>query len=182
MADRADRFYFKMLVVRCQVGDRCAFAELVAEFQPRLRAFLGKMLGDAHQADDVAQDVWMDVFRDLRRLAEPDSFIPWMYRIARNRAFRTLRKKAHPTIPIDEEATAAQASDEPDFTSEDAQAVHAAIDRLIPEHREVLLLRFIEDMSYEQIAAVVGAPVGTVRSRIHNAKRTLRRMIEAQND
>ena len=108
MADRADRFYFKMLVVRCQVGDRCAFAELVAEFQPRLGAFLGKMLGDVHQADDIQQDVWMDVFRDLRRLAEPASFIPWMYRIARNREFLALRRKSHPTIPIDIEAARVQ--------------------------------------------------------------------------
>jgi RNA polymerase sigma-70 factor (ECF subfamily) len=173
-----DRFLFKLLVIRCQAGDRFAFAELVSLCQPRLRAFLGKMLNDPHQADDIAQDVWMDVFRDLKRLTDPSAFLPWMYRIGRNRVFRMLRRPQLPTVSTDTTDAMAQAADEPEFTPEDARAVHAALDQLIPEHREVLLLRFIEDMSYDDIAAVVGCPVGTVRSRIHNAKHNLRRIIE----
>jgi RNA polymerase sigma-70 factor (ECF subfamily) len=173
-----DGVYFRLLVVRCQVGDRCAFAELVAQCQPRLRAFLGKILGQSHQLDDVAQEVWIDVFKDLKRLSNPGAFLPWMYRIARNRAFRMLRRRTHPTVSIDETEAKPQAADEPDFTSEDVRALHLALDQLIPEHREVLLLRFIEDMSYDDIAAVVEVPLGTVRSRVHNAKIHLRRIIE----
>ena len=178
MPDRADRFYFELLIVRCQIGDRCAFAELVSQYQPRLRAFLGKMLGQSQHLDDLTQEVWMDVFKDLKRLSNPGAFLPWMYRIARNRAFRMLRKRTHPTVSIDEVDGKAQAAEEPEFGSDDVRAVHLALDRLIPEHREVLLLRFIEDMSYDDIAAVVQVPLGTVRSRIHNAKLNLRRIIE----
>jgi RNA polymerase sigma-70 factor (ECF subfamily) len=180
MAD-LDRVYWKVLLLRCQVGDRGAFEELVAQCQPRLRAFLAKMLSGKANVDDVTQDVWMEVFRDLRKLNDPGAFLPWMYRIARNRAFRALRRKTHPTIPIDETDAISQATDERDFGADDARAVHAALDRLIPEHREVLLLRFIEDMSYDDIAKVIDVPIGTVRSRIHNAKRILRGIIEEGN-
>src|SRR5438045_1315448 len=177
MAD-LDRVYLKVLLVRCQVGDRAAFEELVAQCQPRLRAFLAKMVSGQANVDDVTQEVWMEVFRDLGKLNDPGAFLPWMYRIARNRAFRILRRRAHPTIPIEETDAISQATGDTDFGVDDARAVHAALDRLIPEHREVLLLRFIEDMSYEDIALVVGVPIGTVRSRIHNAKRLLRGIIE----
>ena len=177
MAD-LDRVYLKLLAVRCQVGDGAAFTELVSLLQPRLRAFLGKLLADSHRVDDLAQDVWLDVFRDLKRLSDPGAFLPWIYRIARNRAFRVLRARVHPTFSIDETREIAQVTAEPQFTPDDARAVHSALDQLIPEHREVLLLRFIENMSYDDIAAVVGCPIGTVRSRIHNAKLHLRRIIE----
>jgi RNA polymerase sigma-70 factor (ECF subfamily) len=72
------------------------------------------------------------------------------------------------------------ADEEPDaeFSAEDAGRVFEALDRLTPEHREILLLRFIEQMSYDDLAQVIGCPVGTVRSRIHNAKRGLRTILE----
>jgi len=74
------------------------------------------------------------------------------------------------------------ADEEPldEFSAEDASRVYAALDRLTPEHREVLLLRFIEQMSYEDLAQVTGCPVGTVRSRIHNAKRGLREILKRE--
>jgi RNA polymerase sigma-70 factor, ECF subfamily len=178
MADAAGRVYLQVLVVRCQVGDRQAFAELVAHCQPRLRAFVHKMLAEPHQVDDVAQDVWMDVFEDLPRLNDASAFMPWLYRIAHNRCFRVLRRQRQPTAQIDEQEVAQPTDNDDDFTAEDAAAVHAALGKLSPEHREVLLLRFLEDMSYEEIAGVVMCPVGTVRSRIHNAKLALRTILE----
>ena len=180
MTDLADGIYRRLLVIRCQVGDEAALAELVGLCQPRLRGFLFKMVGGRQNVDDLAQDVWMDVFRDLGRLAEPGAFLPWLYRIARNRAFRALRRRPLTTEPVEPDELAAQADEPPQFTAEDAQAVHAALDQLTPEHREVLLLRFMEEMSYEDIAKVTGCQIGTIRSRIHNAKRALREIIERQ--
>lgn len=69
-------------------------------------------------------------------------------------------------------------SEEYDFSAEDAERVHAALGRLVPAHREVLLLRFFEGMNYEDIARVTGCRLGTVRSRIHYAKRALRGVME----
>jgi RNA polymerase sigma-70 factor (ECF subfamily) len=178
MADPTLRIYWQVLVVRCQAGDQAAFAELVARCQPRLRAFLFKMLRQAQIVDDLAQDVWMDVFRDLRTLIDPAAFLPWFYRIAHNRAYRVLRKRREPIGSVETDQLVAESETEPEFTPEEAAAVHAAMDKLSNELREVLLLRFMEEMSYEDIARVVECPVGTVRSRIHNAKRELRKQLQ----
>jgi RNA polymerase sigma-70 factor, ECF subfamily len=181
MTDPTDRLYLQMLVVRCQTGDRVALEELVGRCQPRLRVFLHKLLGRADQVDDLSQEIWADVVRDLPRLNDPGAFLPWFYRIARNRAYRLFRGRREAADSLDLVEPNLAAAEEPEFSAEDARAVHAALDQLGPEHREALMLRFMEEMSYEQIAAVAGCQVGTVRSRIHNAKRQLREIIERQN-
>jgi RNA polymerase sigma-70 factor (ECF subfamily) len=178
MTDIAERVYRSVLVVRCQAGDRAAFEELLGLYQPRLRYFLARMIGDDHAADDLLQEVWLDVYRGLARLADPGAFPAWLYRIARRRALRELRKRHQPPSSLEGIDLAGEADEDDDFSAEDAERVHAALGRLAHEHREVLLLRFVEDMTYEDIARVTGCPLGTVRSRIHYAKRALRRVME----
>jgi RNA polymerase sigma-70 factor (ECF subfamily) len=177
MTDSAERVYRSLLVLRCQTGDATAFAELLALHQVRLHYFLQKMLGDPHRADDLFQEVWLDVFRGIGRLADPAAFAGWLYQVARHRAYRELRKRREPLHPLGD-ADLPQEDDADDFGAEDAELVHACLDRLAAAHREVLLLRFVEEMSYEEIAGVVGCQVGTVRSRLHYAKRALRQLIE----
>src|SRR5580704_15164394 len=91
MTDSAEHLYERVLILRFQTGDEAAFTELVERYHVRVRYYLRKMLGDAHLADDALQDVWLDVFRALPRLADPGAFAAWLYRIARDRAFRMLR-------------------------------------------------------------------------------------------
>jgi RNA polymerase sigma-70 factor (ECF subfamily) len=177
MDDIAERVYRSVLVVRCQAGDRAAFEELVALYQPRLRYFLGRMVGDDHAADDLLQEVWFDVYRGVARLADPGAFPAWLYRIARRRALGQLRKGRPPVASL-EGIDLADEGEDGEFSADDAERVHAALGLLAPEHREVLLLRFVEGMAYEDIARVTGCPLGTVRSRIHYAKRALRRVME----
>jgi len=177
MGSGEERLYLQVLVVRCQLGDRSAFAQILSVCQPRLRAYLHKMLPRSHDVDDVAQEVWGDVFRDLGTLEKPASFLPWMYRIAHNRAARLMRASSAPTASLEDLAEVGEA-DEAEFTADDVQAVHDALAQLSDIHREVLLLRFLEDMSYEDIAVVLQCPVGTVRSRIHHAKAALRLILE----
>jgi RNA polymerase sigma-70 factor (ECF subfamily) len=192
-----DRLYERVLVLRCQTGDEAAFTEIVARYTPRLRVYLRQMLGggggsgsgggggggDGHAADDALQDVWLDCFRSIGRLTDAGAFPAWLYRIARDRAYRILRRRGALTMTAMEDANDVVADDEDDEDDamrdgEAAALVHASLDRLPHEQREVLLLRFIEEMSYEQIATAVGCGVGTVRSRLHYAKRALRREIE----
>jgi RNA polymerase sigma-70 factor (ECF subfamily) len=175
MGDMADRIYERLLVVRCQTGDEAAFGELVGRYGSRIHYFLRKMVGPS--AEDVAQDVWFDVYRGVPRLADPAAFPAWLYRVARDRAYRLIRRRRPATRSIDEAAGVA-ADAEVTFAAEEAAAVHAALDELAPEHREVLVLRFLEDMGYDEIARVVGCPVGTVRSRLHYAKAALAAVIE----
>src|SRR4051812_13201876 len=101
MADPIDPIYWRLLVLRCQVGDRTALAELVAYSQPRLRGFLFNMVGHCEKLDDLEQDVWADIFRDLPRLNDTGAFFSWMFRIARNRVARAERRKT-PVIFSDE--------------------------------------------------------------------------------
>jgi RNA polymerase sigma-70 factor, ECF subfamily len=187
-----DRLYQRVLVLRCQTGDEAAFTEIVARFTPRLRVYLRQMLGgggggvgagrDAHAADDALQDVWLDVLRGIARLDDAGAFATWLYRIARDRAYRILRRRGivrmTPMEDAAEVATSDAAADDAALNGEAAAIVHASLDRLPHDQREVLLLRFVEEMSYEQIADAVGCGVGTVRSRLHYAKRALRREIE----
>jgi RNA polymerase sigma-70 factor (ECF subfamily) len=178
MTDLADRLYERVLILRCQAGDEAAFAELVGRYGPRLRYYLRKMLGAAHAAEDAGQDVWLAVFRGLPRLADPAAFPAWLFRVARNRAYGELRRRRPAPRPLDEAGQGpGAAEDRDDFPAEASALIHAGLDRLAPEHREVLVLRFLEAMTYDEIAAVVGVPPGTVRSRIHYAKRALRRVL-----
>jgi RNA polymerase sigma-70 factor (ECF subfamily) len=178
MADEVRRVYERLLVVRLQLGDAEAFREVVESYGPRLGYFLRKTLGATGEVEDVLQEVWCDVVRGVPRLADPGAFPAWLYRVARDRAFRQLRRRREPTQFVDEIDVAEEPDD--DFSDEDAGRVHAALDRLAPEHREVLVLRFLEEMPYEEIARVVGCPVGTVRSRLHYAKRALRHALESE--
>jgi RNA polymerase sigma-70 factor (ECF subfamily) len=176
MTDIVERVYRSVLVVRCQTGDCAAFEELIKLYHGRLRYFLASMVGDDHAADDLLQEVWFEVYRGVARLADPGAFPAWLYRIARRRALRELRKKRQPLSSL--EGLDVAREEEDDFSAEDAERVHAALGQLAPLHREVLLLRFFEGMAYEDIACVTGCQLGTVRSRLHYAKRALRRVME----
>jgi RNA polymerase sigma-70 factor (ECF subfamily) len=105
-------------------------------------------------------------------LLDAGKFRPWAFRIARDRIYREYRRRKVPLQPIDENVEL-PAVEEPDTTA-DLEELQHCLNALSPEHREVLLLRFFEDMSYEDIARLTGSSVGTIRSRIHYGKRALK--------
>jgi RNA polymerase sigma-70 factor (ECF subfamily) len=177
----ADPLYERLLVIRSQLGDQQAFSELVTLYGPRLRYFVRKFVGN-HAAEDLVQEVWLAVFRGLPRLTSVEAFRTWLYRIARDQALGLLRRQRRlPTIVSNGEAVS-EAVDETsiEFRADDTAAVHRALDGLPAEQREVLVLRFLENMSYEEIAGVTGAPVGTVRSRLFYGKQTLRDKLQGE--
>ena len=102
----------------------------------------------------------------------------WLYRIARDKAFREMRRRPMPSQESDEGCTEQLAEPEEDFTAEEAEQVRLALDELPIDQREMLILRFVESMSYQQIAEVIGCPLGTVRSRLFYAKQALRAKLE----
>ena len=178
MTDQADAIYERLLVVRAQSGDDAAFAELVERYSPKLRYFLRKLLSSADGAEDALQDVWLAVLRHLPRLDAPAALRTWLYRIARDRAFARLRKRKLVQQPLAEAELVDCQEDEVSLSPDEAAAVHAALDQLPAEQREVLVLRFLEDLSYEEIARVIGCQIGTVRSRLHYGKRALHKALD----
>lgn len=178
MSDDAERLYERLLVLRCQTGDRSAYGELVERYGPRLRYFLRKLVPRGDRADDLLQETWVDIFRQLPRLQDAGAFASWAYRIARGKATLELRRNGRAPRTSDEVEQLVAADNEPELSAEDAARVHAALDHLNLEHREALMLRFLEGLSYDEISRVVGCPPGTVRSRIHYAKRALGRLLD----
>ncbi len=182
MSDVSKSLALQILVLRCQTGDELAFATIVKQFHPRLSYFVRKMLTDPHQVDDVLQNVWLDVFRRIRALRNPAAFSTWAYRIARDHVYRLHRKPRLQTAELND-GDAAMAADEVDsFRPEDARRIHESLDRLSPEHREVLVLRFLDELNYEEIAEITDCEIGTVKSRIHYAKRALKQILERENE
>lgn len=178
MSENTDRLYQRLLVLRCQAGDEKAFAALVAQYQPALRYYLRKVLSGVCDADDVLQEVWLDVFRSIAKLVDADAFRGWLYKVARARALKQFRKRRLDFQPLYEAEVVDAGSNTDSFTAEAVEIIHQAIDVLPTAQREVLVLRYIEDMSYEEIARIVDCNVGTVRSRLHYAKRALRDQLD----
>lgn len=169
----------QLTVLRAQSGDDAAFARLVEHYHPRLLYFVRRLAGES-AADDILQNVWLDAYNQKGRLKAPEAWSVWLYRIAHNKAVQAIRKDAR-YQPLSETEIASDAPvDDSSWSAEDAALVHQAIETLSPEHREAVTLRFIEDMSYADIAEVVGCGVGTVRSRLHYAKQKIRDYVEAR--
>jgi RNA polymerase sigma-70 factor (ECF subfamily) len=130
--------------------------------------------------EDVAQEVWLEVWRSISRLNSAGAFATWLYTIARRRAMRHVSRRTR----CDEQWETEQLAEIPDenvdngFKADDARRLHAALDGLPPVQREAIVMRFLEDMSYEDIARVVGCSVGTVRSRLFYAKANLRNVLD----
>jgi RNA polymerase sigma-70 factor (ECF subfamily) len=164
--------------MRCQVGDEPAFARLFAWFGPRTLRYLRGLIGDA--ADDVHQEVWLTVYRSIGGMANPGAFRTWLFRTTRHRAMDFLRRQRRERELIDEitVTTVVAALESEDSALPDDAVVEAEIARLPPLQREALLLRFRDGLSYAEIALVAGVPVGTVKTRVHHAKRALQERLQ----
>lgn len=159
-----------------QRGDRAAFSELVGRFQNRIYRFLVRLTRSPDDALELTQETFLHAYQALARWTPDARFSTWLFRIARNLAFDWLRRgKRVAFVPWDEDQAAshpdpAPAPDAVLETAQRFQGLEKALARLPPEHREILLLREIEEMSYEDIAAVLQLNIGTVKSRIARAR------------
>ena len=175
MSSGPDELYQQTLVIRSQLGDEAAFAELFARHGRGLLMFTQRMM-QSSPADvaDLTQEIWIAIFRALPGLLDVSKFRPWSFRIARDRIYREYRRRKLPAQPLEEiNADSLEASTHENAI--DFEELQHCLQCIGPEHREALVLRFFEEMSYEDIAQATGVTLGTVRSRIHYAKGALRR-------
>jgi RNA polymerase sigma-70 factor (ECF subfamily) len=176
--DPIEQALHRTLVARCQLGDRQALEDLFLRHNRRLAYYLRRMLG-RDDVEDIQQEVWLTVIRGIGRLRCPDAFVVWLYEIARNKALNRLaQRSAILSLDAENAAEEAEYQPEPEFSPADAARIHEGLARLNPAHREVLVLRFMENLSYEQIAELTNCNTGTVRSRLHYAKRALLHQLE----
>lgn len=180
-----DSLRLKLLVLRCQAGDESAFATLYSEFSPRTLAYARGIVGE--DAEDVQQETWLAVYRGLKTLHDPGAFVVWVLRTTRHRAFNHLRRyrrerELADDIPLESIAAEDGDTQPAAFDAVDSAAIDAAMAEMPPPQREVLLLRFRDDLSYAQIAQVTGVPIGTVRARLHYAKKRLHSLLTPSGD
>jgi len=170
-------FIDHILILRCQLRDREAFAELIDRYQRPLRYFIARLVGNPDLADELSQETWLAVLSKIHTLRSAATFSVWLYRIARNKVYQELRRRKV-SFELNEALEVPDDSADDVGSFEDAAKLHRCLEKLQPFHKEVLLLRFLEEMSYEQIADVLDCNLGTVRSRIFHAKRALKRELE----
>ena len=169
----------ELLVLRFQLGDQAAFDELMRRWESRLLYYLRRLVPQEADAWDALQRTWLAAFRDVRHLKEPRALRAWLYRVARNQAASHCRKELGHRSRIDDEADPEQIAEfhwSPAL--DEAERVHAALKSLSLPHREVITLYFLEQMPLDEIAQVTSTPLGTVKSRLHHAKRVLKDLLE----
>ena len=172
------------LIDQCLAGRREAFGQLVERYQHRLFHGLLHALGSAEDAQDVAQEAFINAFSKLASFKGEAAFYSWLFRIALNAAVSAKRKNRRMMASVEARREASglepmdgNPSNEPSHAmhvSERQRLVRQALSELSDEFRTALVLKEMDGMSYEEIAAVVEVPLGTVRSRIHRARLELR--------
>lgn len=165
------------IVARIAAGDRDALTELYGRYQRPLFGYLLLLAPDRGTAEEILQDTLVAAWRGAGRFEGRSGVQAWLFGIARRQAHDRLRRRALPRAP--EDALAAVPSPEPGpedraLASASRSEVVAALGAVAPIHREVLVLALGEELSYRELVDVLGVPMGTVKSRLSNAKRALR--------
>jgi len=176
-----DAILLELLVVRCKRGEAQAFNQLIRQWEGRLFYYVRRLVASEEDTWDVLQQTWMKLFKGIRSLNDPHRLPTWLYQIARRTALSHWRGQYRAEAPPEESSDVAElTAPEEDFHFEDAEQVHLALSRVSLVHREVLTLFFLEDLSLEQMAEVMGIPPGTVKSRLFYARRALRAALEQE--
>jgi RNA polymerase sigma-70 factor, ECF subfamily len=181
----------KALIARFKDGDEAAFEEMVSRYWDRIYAMVLQLLRNSQDAEEVTQDAFIRAHRGLDKFRGDSSFSTWLYQIAtnlaRNRYWYWFRRKRDKSISFDQ--TVGSESDttfaeifkadietpqDIAITNEFQERVSAAMELLNTKHREVLVLRNIRNLSYDEIAAELEISIGTVKSRIARARESLR--------
>jgi RNA polymerase sigma-70 factor, ECF subfamily len=162
-----------------QSGDTAAFKELYDNYRDRVYSLIYYSLNDSHQVDDALQTVFVKVFQALPFFRLESSFLTWIYRVALNEC-KNRRRRRKLFVSMNEiqngglqEPGQDPAPDELHESRQIALQVRSAVMALKPKYRQVVILKYLEELSYEEVAAVIGCSAGTVASRLYRALQTL---------
>jgi len=173
----------KCLIEACRAGNPEAFGTLVSRYQDRLYPTVFRLTGCAEEASDLLQDAFLRAYQKLDRFHGDSSFYTWVYRIAVNLALSG-RRRRRPVLRLNQDGNGP--SIDPPYESPESdpsapleraerdQIIQDALNSLAPDHRAVVVMKEFDGLHYEEIGAMLGVPVGTVRSRLHRARCELR--------
>lgn len=168
------------LIRAAREGDRNAFTGIVRRYSRRVYRAAYFLLHNVDDASDVTQETFIRAFGNLARFEVGRPLFPWLRRIARNLALNVMGRAEYRVTDLPEDETIAGASPAPgdDLLRDEATALlYRAINQLSHDHREIIMLKHFEDCSYADIADILGIPIGTVMSRLYNARTTLREIL-----
>jgi len=175
---RTDLIESELLLYQYRRGDSSALEKLVGLWERPLYSYVRHLLGQAEDAKDLSQEIWVHVFRKVDSLRDPAAFPAWLYKMARNhvaghargrRFFDPFSEETGSHVPEDETELAINAAD-----------LQWGLSQLSAPHRECLILHYLEGFSIQEIASITGAGPGTVKSRLHYAKKALRMALEQE--
>ncbi|WP_394327622.1 RNA polymerase sigma factor SigW [Paenibacillus macquariensis] len=171
-------------------GDQQAFAEIVELYKDKIYHLGYRMLSNRHEAEDVVQETFLRVFKSLDRFDPNQKFSTWIYRIATNLCIDRLRKRkatysldadmndqegldGYSLIPSDDRTPESEL-----MISETKQIIYDAIESLPAKYKSVMILRYLQDLSLQEISDVLGMPVTTIKTRVHRGRDFLRKKLE----
>ncbi len=179
------------LVLRFKNGDQAAFEEMVSRYWDRIYAMVHQLLRNKQDAEEVTQDAFIRAHRGLENFRGDSAFSTWLYQIAtnlaRNRYWYWWRRKRDKTVSFDQPVgddnetplseifvTEGETPEDATITQELVDSIAAGMEKLSPKHREILVLRNVKNLTYEEISDILGISIGTVKSRIARARESLR--------
>lgn len=179
------------LVLRFKNGDQAAFEDLVSRYWDRIYAMVHQLLRNQQDAEEVTQDAFIRAHRGLENFRGDSAFSTWLYQIAtnlaRNRYWYWWRRKRDKTVSFDQPVgddsdtplseifvTESETPEDATVTQELVDSIAAGMEKLSPKHREILVLRNVKNLTYEEIANILEISIGTVKSRIARARESLR--------
>jgi RNA polymerase sigma-70 factor (ECF subfamily) len=188
----------QQIVAWAQDGAELAFRELVRRYQRPVFSLIYRMVRDRETAEDLAQETFIKVLNAIDSYRPEHKFSSWIFKIANNAAIDHLRRRDPDLLSLDgapdavsadrQEATSLQVRDLGESPLDELQArelgshIETAIARLRPEYRACIMLRHVEGRAYEEIAAILDLPLGTVKTYIHRARAELRDMLGSLRD
>ncbi|MDV3457196.1 sigma-70 family RNA polymerase sigma factor [Sphingomonas sp. HF-S4] len=165
-----------LLVVRCQLGERDAFEALIVRWAGPVAGYARRVSEDSEAAAELSQEIWVRVLRGIDRLKEPRCFRAWLFGIAHRASIDALRRRYKAPSPVHDLDLPEE--DESFDEQDDIERMEAGLERLPPVEREILTLFYLHELTIEETAAALAVPAGTVKSRLHRARRLLRRELE----
>lgn len=170
------------LLLQAQAGDEQAFVCLRTHYEPRIRRFVTCMIASEADVEDIVQDTFVALYKNLERISPPEKLRPFLFRVARNLCYDLLRRYyRHNTIALEDceyrLASLRQSPEEQSHWTVLYDQVRAAIECLPDAQRETLVLYIEEELSQAEIAEITQTEIGTVKSRLYYARRMLRQLV-----